>query len=141
LIKYMNKNFVLRSSSEADVPAIKIFLAPFIASNKILERTDEELENLFRNGFVAESEGKIVGCAAVEIYSRKLSELQCLAVAPEFQGQGIARELIKNCIRLAKENGVLELMMITSSEEIAVKCGFHYALPEQKRALFIRPCD
>lgn len=135
----MNKNFSFRISVETDLPAVKNYLLPFMQAKKILGRTDEELQSLFRNGFIVESEGKIVGTAAIEIYSRKLAELQCLAVDPEFQGLGIAKKLVENCVDLAKEKNVLELMMITSSEDFAMKCGFDYSLPEQKRALFIWP--
>ena len=86
---------------------------------------------------MAEAEGRIVGFAAVEIYSKKLSEIQCLAVAAENQGQGLGKQLIGRCVERAEKLGVLELMAITASEKLFVDCGFHDALPNQKTALFI----
>ena len=42
-------------------------------------RTIDELALLLPNYFVAESDGKIIGCAALEIYSSKLAELRKIA--------------------------------------------------------------
>ena len=81
----------------------------------------------------------VVGFAAVEIYSGKLAEIQCLAVSPAVQGQGIGRQLVRGCVDVARQQGVKELMAISATEAMFVACGFHYSLPNQKRALFISP--
>jgi amino-acid N-acetyltransferase len=77
-----------------------------------------------------------VGFAAVEIYSRKLGEIQSLAVADGYQGNGIGSALVKACVDRAREKGILEVMAISASEEFLRKLGFDYSLPDQKRALF-----
>ncbi len=92
-------------------------------------------------GFVAEtnvsdSEKKIIGFSSVEIYSRKLGEIQSLAVAEGYHGQGIGGALVKACVELARERGILEVMAISSSDSFLKNLGFDYSLPEQKRALF-----
>ena len=81
----------------------------------------------------------MVGFAAVEAYSRKIAELQCLAVAEPYRRRGLGLLLIRSCIRRARDLGIYELMTITSAEEPFRQCGFDYALPEQKRALFVHP--
>jgi amino-acid N-acetyltransferase len=78
----------------------------------------------------------IVGFSAVEIYSRKLSEVQCLAVHEDFHGRGIGSELVRCCVEKAREKGVLEVMAISASDNFLRNLGFQYALPDQKRALF-----
>jgi amino-acid N-acetyltransferase len=101
-----------------------------------------ELILLMANGFVAEvleqGKPKIVGFAAVEIYSRKLGEIQCLAVDNGYQGRGIGSDLVKACVERAREKGILEVMAISASDEFLRKLGFDYSLPEQKRALFFQ---
>lgn len=74
--------------------------------------------------FVAEAEGKVVGCCALEVYSQRLAEVRSLAVAKEHQGRGIGTALIKACLEEAKERGVYEVLSITSAVKLFKKHGF-----------------
>ncbi len=125
-----------RRATTRDVQAVSDFLKPFVNQKKLLRRTSSELELLVPSGFVAVSDSHIVGFAAVEIYSRKLAEIQCLAVEPKFQGQGLGSELVRRCVELADQRGVMEVLAISSSDSFLQKLGFNYSLPDQKRALF-----
>ena len=130
----------------------------------LLSRTQAELIELTRHGFVAMSGGsapdsnssddlgsdssedaaepqRCVGFCAVEVYSPKLAELQCLAVHPDFQRFGVGRQLVQLCVDRAQGLGVMEVLAISTSERFFENCGFAYSLPDQKRALFrqLRP--
>lgn len=112
----------------------------------LLSRTEAEIIELTRHGFVANfspetGPGKIVGFSAIEIYSTKIAELQCLAVHSQFQGSGVGRNLVEHCVQRAKDLRVMELLAISSSEDFLKSCGFDYSLPDQKKALFcqLRP--
>ena len=131
--------FEIIDALEGDAEIVLDFLGPFIDQQKLLPRTIEEIKKLVENGFIAKCDNDIVGFAAIEIYSRKLAEIQCWAVSENVQGRGIGRKLIQCCTQRAKNRGVLELMVITSSEQLLQRCGFDYSLPNQKRALFIQP--
>ncbi|MFK7767021.1 MAG: GNAT family N-acetyltransferase [Mariniblastus sp.] len=123
-----------------DLAAIQAFLAPFMDDVQLLKRTSLDLELLLKHSFKAlDSNGEIVGFCALEIYSKKLAELQCLAVAESFRRKGVGRELVRCCVARAKEEKVLEMMAVSSSDEMFKACGFDYSLPNQKRALFIQP--
>jgi amino-acid N-acetyltransferase len=89
-------------------------------------------------GFVVLYQDEIVGFASVEIYSKKLSEIQCLAVSQQHQGKGLGGFLVANCVELARERGVMEVMAISSSDGFLLNQGFNYSLPNQKKALFIQ---
>lgn len=130
-----------RFATVGDIPELQEMLEPFVAARKLLRRTPEEFMILIRHGFVAEVDGKIVGFAAIEIYSRKLAEIQSLAVSEGFQGRGIGRQLVRMCLDRARELDVMEVLAITSSEEFLRGCGFDYSLPDQKKAMFcqLRP--
>lgn len=125
-----------RQASPDDADRIHAILRPYVANHKLFARTEGEVIELTRHGFVAEADGHLVGFAAVEVYSRKLAEVQCLAVRAEYQGRGIGHELVGRCVHRARELGVVEVMAISSSEQFLKSCGFDYALPDQKRALF-----
>ncbi len=136
IVHRSKSNVEFRRGTGRDVQAVNDFLKPFVNQKKLLRRTSSELESLVPSGYVALSEGRVVGFAAVEIYSRKLAEIQCLAVEPKFQGQGLGSELVRRCVELADQRGVMEVLAISSSDSFLQKLGFNYSLPDQKRALF-----
>jgi amino-acid N-acetyltransferase len=127
---------VYRQATVNDVPGIESLIAPFVDAQKLLPRTRQELADLTKNGFVAECDHQIIGFASVDVYSRKLAELVCLAVSEHRQREGIGKRLVQQCIDRAKELGVLELMAISASDAFLKDCGFDYCLPNEKRALF-----
>lgn len=132
---------VIRDATPDDVAQIAQLIEPAVARKQILPRSIEEIGQLIKNGFVADAGGRIVGFAAIEIYSKKLAELLCLAVSEHYQNHGLGRELVKHCVDRAHSQGVYEVMAITADEKFFGDCGFHYILPEQKRALFIQTRD
>ena len=130
---------VIRSAAAADITAIADLIKPFVDEGSLLERTYDEFEDLLPNFFVAvDEDGTIVGCAALEIYSRKLAEIRSLAVASSVQGQGVGRKLVEACVARAREQNILEIMAITASDAFFQSCGFDYTLPSLKRALFLQ---
>ncbi|MFN0195251.1 MAG: GNAT family N-acetyltransferase [Planctomycetaceae bacterium] len=132
---------IIRGAEARDIEQLHEFLEPFIEAKRLLPRTQDELAQLLPSGFVAEVSGRIVGFAVLEIYSPKLAELRSLAVAPDMQGQGIGKLLVKACIDRAIERNVLEVMAITSAEQFFRNCGFDFTLPGEKKALFLQTRD
>ena len=140
-----HSEFKISPATHDDFVEVRDFLAPFMDGVHLLERTTVELELLLKHSFKAVAldqageSGRIVGFCALEIYSKKLAELQCLAVDSDFRRKGVGTELVKSCVARAREEKVKELMAISSSDEMFKACGFDYSLPNQKRALFIEP--
>lgn len=133
----------IRQANPADAAPIHALMRPFVMQRLLLSRTEAEIIELTRHGFVAccqrdSEDASIIGFSAVEIYSPKLAELQCLAVQSEFQGSGVGRALVGSCVDRARDLGVMEILAISSSEQFLQTCGFDYALPDQKKALFCR---
>lgn len=131
-------SFVVRPTTIDDVDALGRFIEPFVAQGRLLPRTQDELEDLTVNGFVAVVEGQIAGFAALEIYSAKLAELRSLAVSSRYQGRGIGKALVRACVDRAQERNIFEVMAITSSEEFFQRCGFDFTLPGEKKAVFLQ---
>lgn len=133
-----NSSFHVRRASIQDVEALQQFIEPFVAQGRLLPRTKDELEDLMENGFLAIADDRIVGFAALEVYSKKLAELRSLAVSSDFQGRGIGKALVTACVELARERHVFEVMAITSSDEFFQRCGFDFTLPGEKKAVFLQ---
>lgn len=132
---------VIRSARLEDLPRVERFIAGFVAEKRILPRTADELDLLIPTGFIAELDDRLVGFAALEIYSRKLAEIRSLCVAADCQGRGIGRRLVDECLALGRRLSVFEVMVITSEEGFFRSRGFDFTLPGEKKALFqqLRP--
>ncbi|HIF32330.1 MAG TPA: GNAT family N-acetyltransferase [Planctomycetaceae bacterium] len=130
---------VYRETRHVDAEAVLEYIRPFVTAKQLLPRTLQQVQALTRHGFVAEFEKRIVGFVAIEVYSRKMAEVQCLAVEIEMQGRGVGRRLVDFCVQRAADLGVVELIVISASDEFLLGCGFDYSLPDQKRALFLQP--
>ncbi len=129
----------IRSAAVEDIPAVAELIKPYVDEGSLLERTYDEFGELLPNFFVAvDEDGAIIGCAALEIYSRKLAEIRSLAVAASAQGQGVGRKLVEACVERARERNILEIMAITASDAFFQSCGFDYTLPSLKRAVFFQ---
>lgn len=74
--------------------------------------------------FVAEHGGEIVGCCALQVYSRRLAEVRSLAVRPDYRGQGIGTQLVEACRRRGRERRVRQLFAVTSEPRFFEARGF-----------------
>ena len=54
------------------------------------------------------------------------------------QSNASSSRRVAKCVERAKEEKVREVMAITATEALFQDCGFDYALPGQKRALFVQ---
>ncbi len=131
----------VRPATRDDLPVLIQLITEFVEANRLLPRTQSELDDLIPFGFVACLGDRLVGFAALEIYSPKLAEVRSLAVVPDMQGHGLGRRLVQQCVELAQSRNVLEVMAITSAEEFFQSCGFDFTLPGEKKALFVRTRD
>lgn len=129
---------VVRPALIRDVKSLVALIEPFVTQKILLPRTIDELALLLPNYFVAEDQGRVVGCAALEIYSSKLAELRSLVVHPDYQHRGVGHKLVAACVGRARDEEVLEVMAITSAEVFFQSCGFDFTLPGQKKALFFQ---
>jgi len=134
-----DSEFQIVAASNADLAEVQVFLEPFMDGERLLKRTSLELELLLKHAFKAVVSERMIGFCALEIYSKKLAELQCLAVDPEFRRKGVGRALVLQCVQVARDEKVKEMMAISASDVMFKSCGFDYSLPNQKRALFIEP--
>ena len=130
----------VRSAHLGDLPVIGRLMAPFVAQRELLRRTEGEMWNLLPQSFLAEVDGRAVGFAALEIYSQKLSEIQCLSYEESSLAPNVIAALLHVCLEKAREHGIIEVMAVVPPrlESTLIACGFHVILPGQKKAMFIR---
>jgi len=84
---------------------------------------------------VATATDRIVGCCALQVYSKRLAEVRSLAVHPDFQERGIASQLVDLCKQRARDRGVKELFAVTSQTSFFGRAGFA-TFRREKTAMF-----
>jgi N-acetylglutamate synthase-like GNAT family acetyltransferase len=99
----------LRAAQSADLPAIESLLT---ASNLPLAGVADALPGFL----VAESDGRIVGTAALEVSSDN-ALLRSVAVAPEWRSRGLGRALVTRVIADAEARGLRGLYLLTTTAE------------------------
>ena len=120
---------VIRPAARGEMPAIRRLIAqyPQLLMQRDLPRT--------ASFFVAEHEGRIIGCAALQVYSRRLAEVRSLAVDPGFVQAGVGRLLVEACQQRAQDRGVGQVLAVTSSPGFFEKAGFS-TFKRERIALF-----
>jgi amino-acid N-acetyltransferase len=86
--------------------------------------------------FVAVADGKVVGCCALQIYSKRLAEVRSLSVHPDFQERGVASMLVEKCRQRAQDRGIRELFAVTSQTSFFERLGFA-TFRREKTAMFL----
>ena len=86
--------------------------------------------------FVATAGDKIIGCCALQVYSKRLSEVRSLAVHPDYQEQRVAAKLVERCTERARELGIKELFAVTSRTSFFGRLGFA-TFRREKTAMFL----
>lgn len=121
--------FTIREAQRHDRPAIRRLIRSFPEQ---LWQKDLPQTSSF---FLAEYAGQIVGCCALQIYSRRLAEVRSLAILPAYRGRGAALGLVKACKLRAAERGIKQVLAVTSEVAFFERCGFS-AFRRERTALF-----
>lgn len=128
----------IRKANIDDVGEISQLIDEASRYGILLPRSEQELISDINEFWVMEEQGSIIACCALDIYSKKLAEIRSMAVKEDYQGRGIASDLLDHCIQEAKELGIYEVLTITNRANIFRKKGFTEQLDGQT-ALLLRP--
>jgi amino-acid N-acetyltransferase len=115
---------IIRAAAITDVPAIHDLLETYAALGNLLPRTMSELYRHLRDFFVIEVNGKVVACAALEIFTENLGEVRSLVVADGYKDLGLGRRLVTRVIDEARAIGLRRLMALTYVAPFFHKLGF-----------------
>jgi len=131
----------LRPATIDDVGGILALIDPLEQEGVLVKRSRERLELEIANFIVIERDQLIIGCAALYANENNLSELACLAVHPEYQGQELGDELLKSVEANASKTNAKQLFLLTThTHHWFIEHGFSLAdisvLPEKKQSLY-----
>lgn len=115
---HREERIAVRPAKAGELPAIRRLIGLYPD-----ELVQDELPRI-SSFFVAESDGSIIGCCALQVYSRRLAEVRSLAIHPDFRGKGLAAQLVDACRRRGMERRVRQLFAVTSEPGFFEGCGF-----------------
>jgi amino-acid N-acetyltransferase len=115
---------IIRPSAIGDVPTIHHLLEIYAAKGNLLPRTFSELYRHLRDFFVIEIGGKVVACAALEIFTEDLGEVRSLVVDEAHERRGLGRLLVERITDEARAIGLKRLMALTYVPVFFHKLGF-----------------
>ena len=97
--------------------------------------TSAEVAQAIRGGdmLVATLEDRIVGCAYVRPLDATTADLGLISAAPEQQGRGVGRELVRSAEDLMRSRGVATMQL-----ELLVPRGWSHPEKERLRAWYSR---
>jgi len=112
------KGVSFRPAKSGEMPAIRVLLRLF--PEQLAQKNLPGVSSFL----VATVGERIVGCCALQVYSKRLAEVRSLAVHPDFQKRRIASRLVEFCKRRARVRGVKELFAVTSQTSFFERAGF-----------------
>jgi len=118
---------LVRKAVIEDVEPIHEILNAFAAQGQLLPRSLSDLYEHLRAYYVLETVPgeRIQGVCGLGICWKDLAEIESLAIAEAFQGQGLGRKLVDACLREAAALGLDKVFTLTYVPEFFVKRGFH----------------
>lgn len=118
----------LRRAEPSDAREIHALLENFVAVGQLLPRTLKQVYRTIRDYVVAVEDGRIVGCAALRIYSVDVAEIGALAVRMQRHGGGIGSRLVDALIRDAQMLGLRRVFALTLQDGFFHRLGFETTL-------------
>jgi amino-acid N-acetyltransferase len=132
----------IRGAGRDDIAGIAQILEPLEQQGVLVKREPELLERDIGHFFVLESEGNILGCAALYPFpEQKTAELAALAVNPFYRDGGRGERLLDYALAKARGMGLKSLFVLsTRTTHWFIERGFVETeagwLPERKAALY-----
>jgi argininosuccinate lyase/amino-acid N-acetyltransferase len=124
-----------RQARADDLDAICWLVDHWAEHGENLPRSREDIMKAILDFGVAVADGKVVGCAALWIYTPQLAEIRSLGVHPDHHGKGVGHGLVRYFLQLAGQLHIPKVFVLTRAPRFFEKAGFRQvsvnSLPEK----------
>ena len=114
----------IRDARVSDVPAIHSLVTYYAELDEMLFRSLADIYENLLAFTVAEVDGRIVGCCALQISWSDLAEIKSLAIENGEQGKGVGKALVRAALEKAKGLGIEKVFCLTLVPRFFEKMGF-----------------
>ena len=126
---------VIRKAKTADAVQIHELVNRFARQEQMLPRTMLSIYENIRDFYVAELDGRVVGCSGLHFTWGDMAEVRSLAVDEAAGKRGIGRKLVEANIAEARQHGLVQVYAFTYVTEFFAKLGFrvvaHDSMPRK----------
>ncbi len=113
----------VRRARTSDVPEIKRLVDTY-AGRILLEKNLVTLYESVQEFWVAELDGRLVGCGALHVLWADLGEVRTVAVDPAVRGGGIGHAIVDRLLEVARELELERLFVLTFETDFFGRHGF-----------------
>ena len=114
----------IRSAKISDAGAIYSLINSYAERDKMLFRSMADIYENLQCFSVAEANGDVVGCCALQIVWSDLAEIKSLAVDEANKSRGIGKALVAEAIERACQFGLPRVFALTLEPDFFEKMGF-----------------
>lgn len=115
---------LFRKALRKDVDDILELLRPFVEKQIVLPRNTDDIAANIDSFEVAEWNGYLIACGALQNFGGGLFEIRSLVVHPQFSGLGIGSELIDLMINHVKAMNGKKVFTLTLRPGLFLRFGF-----------------
>ena len=108
----------------SDVTQMHKLINSFADKGEMLARPLSELYENIRDYLVVRGGERVIACVALHVNWSDLAEIKSLAVAEDSQKQGIGDQLVKACLKEARELGIPTVFCLTYKPAFFKRFGF-----------------
>ena len=114
----------IRNAKIVDAAVIYSLVNFYAERDKMLFRPMADIYENLQTFTVAELDGKVVGCCALQIIWADLGEIKSLAVDKDNEGKGAGRMLVVAALQKGRELGLARIFALTLTAGFFEKLGF-----------------
>ncbi len=115
---------VVRRARTADVRDIRRLVDTYADDRRLLSKATVTLFEDVQEFFVADLDGRVVGCGALHVLWEDLAEVRTVAVDPELRGVGIGHRVLEGLLEQARAVGVERVFCLTFETAFFGRHGF-----------------
>ena len=114
----------IRSAKISDVKRINALISSYAERDRMLFRSVADIYENLQTFTVAEADGNVVGCCALESIWSDLAEIKSLAVDEANKEKGIGKMLVTAALEQAGQLGVPRVFALTLEPDFFEKLAF-----------------
>ena len=114
----------IRNAKISDAKAIYSLINSYAERDKMLFRSMVDIYENLQSFIVAELEGNVLGCCALQIIWSDLAEIKSLAVDETNTGTGVGKMLVATAVDQAQQLGLPRVFALTLTPSFFEKMGF-----------------
>lgn len=115
---------MIRDAKIKDVQSIHRLINHYAEVDRMLYASVSDIYERLQTFTVAEENGSVIGCCAMQVLWENLAEIKSLAVDEAYFGKGTGKALVDGCKDKARSLGLKKVFTLTMEPAFFEKHGF-----------------